>query len=306
MKDKTLLITGGTGGIGKQTAIGLAKLSAHVVVTGRDKKRGESAVKEIQQASGNKKVDLLLADLSVQTEVRKLADEVKAKYSKLEVLINNAGLLESKRRTTKDEVEAHFAVNVVAPYLLTLELLPLLKTSAGSRVINVTGGMPFGGINLDNLQAEKSFAGLKTYSHAKRVMEAMSFEMSQRLKDSGVSIIVAYPGSAGTAMTGAMTPDMVPLAMRLVWPIFKYIMRDHGGKSAARASRSSVYAASTPEIAGETGLYINTNSKRASWPKDILKESNRLVVWKLLEQLTGSSLPEKTPVLQTTNTLRMI
>jgi NAD(P)-dependent dehydrogenase (short-subunit alcohol dehydrogenase family) len=306
MKDKTILITGGTGGIGKQTATGLAKLGAHVIVTGRDKSRGESAVKEIQQASKNKNVDLLLADLSVQTEVRKLADEVKAKYTKLDVLINNAGLLESKRRTTQDGVEAHFAVNVVAPYLLTLELLPLLKTSAPSKVINLTGGMPFGGIDLDNLQAEKSFAGLQTYSHAKRVMEAMSLELSKRLDGSDISVIVAYPGSAGTAMTGAMTPDMVPLALRLVWPIFRYIMRDDGGKSAARASRSSVYAASTPDLAGETGIYLNTNSKRANWPKDSLKESNRLAVWKLLEQLTGSSLAEKISIAQTNGALRTI
>jgi NAD(P)-dependent dehydrogenase (short-subunit alcohol dehydrogenase family) len=293
MKNKAILITGGTGGIGKQTAIGLAKVGAHVIVTGRDKVRGESAVKEIKQASGNKHIDLLLADLSVQAEVRKLADEVKTNYSKLDVLINNAGLLESKRRTTKDGLEAHFAVNVVAPYLLTLELLPLLKSGSPSRVINLTGGISTGNIDLQNLQAEKSFLGLVTYSHSKRVMEAMSLEMAKRLNGSGVSIIVAYPGSAGTAMTGAMTPDTVPFALRLVWPIFKYIMRDDGGKSAAKASRSSVYAASTPELAGESGLYIATNSKRANWSKDILKESNRLAVWTLLEQLTNSRLPQK-------------
>lgn len=287
MNGKTVLITGGTGGIGKQTAIGLAKLGAHVVVTGRDKQRGESAIKEIQQVSGNKKVDLLLGDLSVQAEVRKLADEIKFQYSKLDVLINNAGLLESKRRETKDGIEADFAVNVVAPFLLTLELLPLLKTSAPSRVINLTGGIPTGKIDLLNLQAEKSFLGLVTYSHAKRVMEAMSLEMSKRLGGSGVSIIVAYPGSAGTAMTGAMTRDMLPFAMRLIWPIFKIIMRDDGGKSAAKASRSSVYAASSVELAGESGIYLDTNSKRKNWSADILDEAKRKEIWRVLEQITG-------------------
>lgn len=301
MNDKTILITGGTGGIGKQTAIGLAKLGAHIIVTGRDKRRGESSVKEIQGASGNKNVDLLLGDLSVQEEVRKLADEVKAKSSRLDVLINNAGLLESKRRETKDGVEADFAVNVVAPYLLTLELIPLLEAGTPSRVINLTGGIPVGKIDLQNLQAEKSFLGLMTYSHAKRIMEAMSLEMSERLGGSGISVIVAYPGSAGTAMTGAMTPDMVPLAIRLIWPIFKIVMRDDGGKSVAKASRSSVYAASSPELAGETGIYLDTNSKRKNWSADSLDESKRKEIWRTLEQITGlkSSAFQSSKVSQT-------
>lgn len=231
-----------------------------------------------------------MGDLSVQAEVRKLADEVKTKYSRLDVLINNAGLLESKRRTTKDGLEAHFAVNVVAPYLLTLELFPLLKASVLSRVINLTGGMPFGKIDLQNLQAEKSFLGLVTYSHSKRVMEAMSLEMAKRLEGSGVSVIVAFPGAAGTAMTGAMTPDMLPWAMRLVWPIFKFVMRADGGKSAAKASRSSVYAASSSELAGESGLYLDTNSQRKNWSADILDEGKRKEIWRVLEEATGSRL----------------
>jgi retinol dehydrogenase 14 len=120
MNDKVILITGGTGGIGKQTAIGLAELSGQIIVTGRNRQRGESALREIKQASGNRKVDLLLADLSIQAEVCRLANDVKARYSKLDVLINNAGLLESKCRKTSEGVEANFAVNVIAPYLLIM------------------------------------------------------------------------------------------------------------------------------------------------------------------------------------------
>jgi NAD(P)-dependent dehydrogenase (short-subunit alcohol dehydrogenase family) len=306
MENKIVLITGGTGGIGKQTAIGLAKLGAHLVITGRDKQRGEGAVKEIQQASGNKNIGLLLADLSVQAEVRRLANEVKTKYNRLDVLINNAGLLESKRRTTKDGIEAHFAVNVVAPYLLTLELLPLLKTSSPSRVINLTGGMPGSHLKVDDLLAEKSFMGLLTYTRTKAAMSAMSLEMAKRLEGSGVSIFVVYPGGASTSMSGSMTPAMIPLIMRPLWPIFKNMQKPDGGRSAEKASRSSVYAASTPAVAGETGIYINTNSKRVSWPKDILQESNRLAVWKLLEQLTGSRLLEKVPTSQAISTVMTI
>jgi NAD(P)-dependent dehydrogenase (short-subunit alcohol dehydrogenase family) len=207
------------------------------------------------------------------------------------VLINNAGLLESKRRNTSDGVEANFAVNVVAPYLLTLELLPLLKASAPSRVVNVTGGMPLGKIDTDNLQAEKSFLGLVSYSHAKRVMEAMSVEMAGRLEGSGISVNVVFPGSAGTAMTGAMSSEMLPGWMRLLWPVFKMVLRDDSGKSAARASRSSVYAASSPELARESGLYLDTNSKRKSWSADILDQDKRKEIWRVLEVTTNKVFP---------------
>ncbi|MGL4609531.1 MAG: SDR family NAD(P)-dependent oxidoreductase [Trueperaceae bacterium] len=291
MNGKTVLITGGTGGIGKQTAIGLAKLGSHLIVTGRDQKRGEEAIQEIQDRSGNKHVDLLLADLSVQAEVRRLAREVKENYPSLHVLINNAGLLESKRRVTADGVEAHFAVNVVAPYLLTLELLPLLKVSTPARVINLTGGMPGSHLRVDDLQAEKSFTGLFTYTRAKSAMSAMSLEMAKRLEGSGVSINVVYPGGAATSMTGAMTPETLPFAMRLMWPIFKTMQKPDDGKSAQKASRSSIYAATAPELEGLTGQYITTNSKRVKWPASFQNEHNRQKVWSVLEELTGSRLP---------------
>jgi NAD(P)-dependent dehydrogenase (short-subunit alcohol dehydrogenase family) len=154
VRDRIVLITGGTGGIGKQTAIALARMGAQVVVTGRDSARGEAGVLDIQRASGNYNVELLLADLSTQAGVRSLADQFKRRYPRLDVLINNAGLLEQERRITVDGLEADFAVNVIAPFLLTHLLLDVLKASAPSRVVNVSGGMSiWGKIDLDNLQA---------------------------------------------------------------------------------------------------------------------------------------------------------
>ncbi len=292
MQGKTVLITGGTSGIGKYTAIGLAEQGATVVVTGRDKARGQAGVEEIKAKSGSKDIHLLLADLSKQSEIRKLADEFNTKFSKLEVLVNNVGLLESKRRVTADGVETHFAVNVVTPYLLTLELLPLLKTSAPARVINVTGGMPSGShLKPDDLLAEKSFRGLFTYTRAKAAMSAMSLELAKRLEGTGVSVNVVYPGGASTSMTGAMTPEALPPVMRLMWPIFKNMQKPDNGESAEKAARSSVYAAISPDLEGVTGVYISTNSKRVSWPADILKTQNRQKVWTLLEELTGAKLP---------------
>jgi NAD(P)-dependent dehydrogenase (short-subunit alcohol dehydrogenase family) len=118
--------------------------------------------------------------LSKQSEIYKLAGDFKKQFSRLNVLVNNVGLLESSKRLTADGLEVHFAVNVVTPFLLTHLLLDTLKQGRPSRVINVTGGMPFGKIDLQNLQAEKSFQGLATYSHAKRMIAAMSLEMVGR------------------------------------------------------------------------------------------------------------------------------
>jgi NAD(P)-dependent dehydrogenase (short-subunit alcohol dehydrogenase family) len=290
LQGKTVLITGGTGGIGKATALGLAKLGAKVIITGRDQARGAVARKEIADAAGNPQIELLLADLTSQAEVRRLVAEVAARHERLDILINNAGLLEAQRRLTVDGVEAHFAMNVVTPFLLTHMLFNTLQRSAPARVINLTGGMPVMKIDLTNLQAEKSFRGLVTYTNAKAVMMAMSYEFAQRSAGSGVAINVAYPGSASTAMSNGLTRDMVPFVLQLAWPIFSASMRnDHGGTSAARAARSSIYLASAPEVEGVGGRYYDTNSKLAAWPRDVLDAEKRAAIWQECERLTGVS-----------------
>lgn len=284
MNGKTVLITGGTGGIGKETAIGIAKLGATVVVTGRDKALGMAAVTEIQRASDNPRIDLMLADLSDQSEIHRLAHDVKANYARLDVLINNLGGLYSRRWLTKDGIEATLAMNHLTPFLLTHLLLDMLVATAPARVVNVTGGMPTMPIDFGNLQAERSFLGLQTYSHAKAVMMAASREFAQRLRGTGVTLNVAYPGAAATAMTAAMTPNMVPWFMRLAWPAFKLFM---GNAKPSRAARSSIYLASVPELAGVSGNYYDTNSKLSTWPIAARDASIRERLWQVSEELTG-------------------
>ena len=284
MTGKTVLITGGTSGIGKETATGLAKMGAQVVVTGRDKGRGEAGVADIKQESGNQKVDLMTADLSSQAEIHRLAQEFIERYSRLDVLVNNVGGLYDKRWETVDGIEASLAMNHLAPFLLTQLLLPVLKKSAPSRVINVTGGIPTVKIDTANLQAEKSFQGLNTYSHAKAVMMAGSYELAQKLKDSGVYLNVAYPGSAATAMTSAMTPGMVPAPMRVVWPLFRLFMSN---LKPARAARSSIYLASSTEVEGVNGNYYNTKSKLTKWPQSVLDVDLRRQIWDISTKLAG-------------------
>lgn len=283
MQDKIVLVTGGTGGIGQETALGLAKLGATVIITGRDKNRGEAAVADLKARSGNPLVELMLADLSSQAEVRRLAEEFQARYPRLDVLINNVGGLYHERWLTADGIEATFAMNHLNSFLLTHLLLPTLKASAPARVINVTGGMPDLKIDLDNLQAEKKFLGLQTYSHAKAVMMAASYEFARRLEGTGVTLNVAYPGAAATAMTGAMRPSMMPVFMRLLWPVFKPVM---SRLKPERASRSSIYLASTPQVEGANGNYYNTKSQQVSWPKYVYDEALRRRIWEISERLT--------------------
>ncbi|MEM7738191.1 MAG: SDR family NAD(P)-dependent oxidoreductase [Deinococcota bacterium] len=287
MHNKTILITGGTSGIGRETAIGLAKLGARVIVTGRDPHRGERAIKIIQQESHNHNIHLLLADLSTQAEVRGLAEKFQASFDRLDVLINNLGLLEGQLGMTSEGVEADFAVNVVTPFLLTHLLLDSLKKSDFARVINVTGGMPGAQLDLDNLQAEKGFQALKHYTNTKVAMMAMSLTFAETLEGTDIVLNVCYPGGASTNMTRAMTPSYLPWFMRPFFPLFKLMARDDAGKSAAKAARSSIYLASSAKIAGVTGKYFNTNSKQMDWPKDILDPNAQRVVWHLCEDLTG-------------------
>jgi NAD(P)-dependent dehydrogenase (short-subunit alcohol dehydrogenase family) len=200
MKDKVVLITGATNGIGKQTALSLAKMSAQVIVTGRNEKSGIEAIDEIKRLSGNSKVDLLLADVSKQADIKELASRVKEKYERLDVLINNAGLAAAKRQITDDGVESNFAVNVVAPFLLTHLLLDMLKNSQSARVITLMGGDVPDKLETDNLQGERNFDGLNSYSQSKLAMMMVMYEFSQQVTGSKVTMNCCYPPVRGRVL----------------------------------------------------------------------------------------------------------
>ena len=182
-----------------------------------------------------------------------------AKVDRVDVLINNAGYLGNERRDSDDGLEMHFAVNVLAPWRLTHALLPALVAADGPRVLNVTGGDKPGPVHVDNLQAEQGFKGLMTYTHAKSAMEAMSMTLARVLEPSGVTVNVVFPGRASTAMTRSVSSKGLPGAMKLMMPFFRLFFREDGGKSAAKAARSSIWGATTPELDGVTGRYYDTD-----------------------------------------------
>jgi len=258
---RIVVITGGTGGIGFQSALGIAKTGARVLVTGRNRERGEEAVQRLVDESGNDAIELVVGDLSSIAGVDTLADELLGRAERIDVLVNNAGYLGNALHTSADGLEMHFAVNVLAPRRLTRALLPALTAAGAARVLNVTGGDKPAAIDVDNLQAEKGFKGLMTYQHSKSALESMSMTLSEALEPEGVTVNVVFPGRASTAMTGSMSLGALPGVMKLMYPLFRLMFADDGGKSAARAARSTIWGATTPELDGVTGRYFDTDMK---------------------------------------------
>jgi NAD(P)-dependent dehydrogenase (short-subunit alcohol dehydrogenase family) len=290
MQNRIVLITGSTGGIGKETARGLARLGAQVVLVGRDPQRAAAAAEELRQATGNGAVDALTADVTRQADLRRLAGEVGERYGRLDVLINNAAILRERRELTEDGVEAMFAANVLAPFLLTHLLLPVLRAAAPARVVNITGAIPRGRLDLDNLQGERRYNWFM--NQTKRALMAMSYEFATRCPADEVTINVAYPGHAYTNMNRALSARTFPLVARPLVPLLRLALPIvYGGGAVEKASRSSVRLASDPTLTGVSGTYFDTNGRPATWPGCAIDEHNREVVWALCERLSGRCAP---------------
>ncbi len=286
MAGKTVVVTGGAGGIGRATAEGLACLGAAVVVVGRDRARSEAAVAAIRAGSGNDRVGLLLADLSSLADIRRLATEFTARHERLDVLINNVGRLSPRREETAEGFEETFATNVLGPFLLTQRLLPLLQSGSQARIVNVSGGMPPGSLDFDNLQGERRYEAFRAYSHSKLANLLWTFELARRLAGSTVSANAANPGLADTAMTRSMVTIMPPLVRPL-----GAAMRGLGVavRSPEEAAVSPFRAASDPTLAGVSGRYFEPGGKEGRPPRGATDPVAGLRLWTLCEQLVGAT-----------------
>src|SRR5713226_10079894 len=199
MKNKVVMVTGANSGIGKAASLALANMGATVVMVARDKERGETARSEMMKETQTNSIDLLLADLSSLESVRQLATEFQKKYSKLHVLINNAGLFNQRRHVTTDGYENTFATNYLAPFLLTNLQLDMLKKSAPSRVINVSSvGHYNGHINFNDLNLEKEYGGWKAYGQSKLALILFTHELAGKLQGTGVTVNSVHPGTVAT------------------------------------------------------------------------------------------------------------
>src|SRR5215203_2355728 len=276
--EKICLITGATSGIGRATAMGLANMGASVVMVGRDRDRGEAALAEIKEKSTNASVDLMLADLSSQEEIRRLAEEFKEAYPRLNVLINDAGLFRSERITTADGLEMTFAVNHLAYFLLTNLLLDVLKASAPSRIVNVSSGEQRNGtIDFDDLQGEKGYKGAKAYSQSKLATVLFTYELARRLEGTGVSANCLHPGAGIRTNFGSGVSGVFGFMVRALRPLMK---------SPEKGAETSIYLASSPEVEGLSGRYF---VKKAETCSSDVSYDERLArrLWGVSAQLTN-------------------
>ena len=256
MQGKICLVTGANSGIGKATAMGLAQMGATVVMVGRDREKGEAVQREIKTKSGNEAVDLLLADLSSQESVRQLAENFLQRYTQLHVLINNAGMTSLRRRETVDGLEMTFAVNQLAPFLLTNLLLDVIKASAPSRIINVSSDAHEAGyINMDDLQSEKKY--LRAYGQSKLALVLCTYELARRIQGTGVTANCLHPGFVATNFGQNGTG---PIGRGVMNVISRF------GMSPEEGAKTSIFLATSPEVKGVTGKYFVKSLPKRSAP----------------------------------------
>ena len=254
MKDKVIIVTGSNSGIGKETALALAEMGAIVVMVVRNHELGEAARAEIIEETGNNSVDLMICDLSSMSAIRDFAASFRNKYNRLDVLINNAGAVISRREATEEGFERTLAVNYLAPFLLTHELLPQLKESTPSRVINLSSGLAQRvNLNLDDLQSESSYKSRKVYGSAKLMLQMYTYEIARQLEDTGVSVNVVLPGFVATNLGRSSGSFSSKIMFGMMKPF---------QLSPKEGAETSVYVASSSEIEGISGKCFSKKEEK--------------------------------------------
>ena len=278
MKDKVCLITGATAGIGKEAAVGLANLGATVVLVGRDLEKTTAVVEQIQTQTGNEQVNFLIADLSSQQAIRQLAEDFKAQFQRLDVLVNNAGSLMLSRQESVDGIEMTLALNHLNYFLLTNLLLDTLKSSAPSRIVNVASDVHQNAhLDFDDLQCEKGYGGYKAYGRSKLANLLFTYEMARRLEGTGVTANGLHPGLVATSFMATNNG--------LRGLLYNFFLK-RIGRSAEDGARTIVYLASSDEVEGVSGGYFIdeglVDSSQASYDKEYAVR-----LWEESEALTG-------------------
>jgi retinol dehydrogenase 14 len=278
MKGKVCVVTGSNSGIGKETAMGLARLGAKVVMVIRNEERGEKAKAEIVQETGNQFIDVMLCDMSSMSSIKSFATKFKARYDRIDVLINNAGAEFAERQVTAEGFEQTFAVDYLAPFLLTYELLNLLKASVPSRVINVSSGLAKNGkIDFDNLQNSKNYKGMRAYSNVKLMLILFTYELSRRLQGTGVTVNVLMPGFVATNLGKNSGSLSSAIMFTMVRPM---------QISAKKGAETSVYLASSGEVVDVSGKCFAKKKEVETCPMSYDQEAQKRL-WKETNKLLG-------------------
>jgi NAD(P)-dependent dehydrogenase (short-subunit alcohol dehydrogenase family) len=277
MKDKLVLITGANAGIGKATAVGLAKLNAEIILLCRDRNRGEKARKEIARQSNNEKVHLMICDLSLQKEIRKFADEFKRNFRRLDVLINNAAAVSPHRKETEEGIELQFAVNYLAPFLMTHLLSGLIILSAPSRIINVSSQVHANTeINFEDINSEKSYSISRVYAMTKHANVLFTYKLAEILNGKNVTANALHPGVYSTKLLKDLKSKTIfhKAAVKLLYD------------SPAKGAETPVFLAASEEAEGLSGKYFidkkSVKSSNATYDKETQQK-----LWDLSIKLTG-------------------
>jgi NAD(P)-dependent dehydrogenase (short-subunit alcohol dehydrogenase family) len=268
IRGKTVLVTGSTDGIGRETALGLSRMGANVLVHGRDRVKGAAVLNEISRLSGKGNLELFIADLSSQRQVRSLAQAVLDNHDRLDVLINNAGVFEGERRLTEDGLELTFAVNYMAPFLLTNLLLDLLKKSAPSRIISVASiAHRSATVDWNNLLGERYYDSYEAYNLSKLCVVLFTYALAERLNGTRVTANCLHPGVIKTKL-------------------LREGFGDYPGDTPEKGARTSIYLASSQEMEGVSGKYFErqrmVRSSEISYDKALQER-----LWKLSERLSA-------------------
>ena len=269
LAEAKILVTGATDGLGKHVAFELAASDATVLLHGRSRERLETTIEEIRRDTGNEKLGSYLADLSSLGEVRALAEQVLAEQDRLDVLINNAGVIEGNRRESEDGYELTFAVNYLACFLLTHLLLPLLRDSAPARVVNVAsaGQSP---IDFDDVMLDHGYDAMRAYTQSKLAQVMFAFELAERLRGSGVTVNALHPASL--------------METKMVLETFGRSM-----STVEEGAEATVRLAASPELEGVTGRYFDGTREARADPQAYDEEARKRL-WALSEDLCGRLL----------------
>ncbi len=283
MQGKICLVTGATAGIGEVTARELARMGATVVGVGRNPQKSANVEATIRAATGNPNVEFMLADLSIQAQVRQLADQFRNKYHHLDLLVNNAGAFYATRQESADGIELTFSLNHLSYFLLTNLLLDTLLDSAPARIVNVSSGAHMmGTINFDDLEGKQGYSSWGAYGQSKLANVLFTYELARRLEGSGVTATALHPGFVATNFAHNNDQGWIGKAMAFSVKILQRV----AARTPEKGAETTLYLATSPEVEGVTGQYFSDKKavKSATVAHD-LQTARRL--WQVSEQMTG-------------------
>ena len=278
MRGKTCVVTGATSGIGEVAARELARAGASLAILCRSRTKGEALRSRIKSETGSSEVALFLADLESQQQIHEVAGEILARYPRIDVLLNNAGVTNLKHETTVDGIETVFAVNHLAYFLLTRLLLERIVETPDSRIVNVASdAYKFGRIDFDDLSREKSYRWMRVYGQSKLANLLFTQELARKLEGSGTTANALHPGAVSTGLGSNNGGLLHTLVMALARPFFK---------TPEQGAETSIYLAGSPDVAGVTGEYYR-DCKVARLQPHARDPQTARRLWQVSEELLG-------------------